>query len=295
MPIECTVRAMTVYPDDAQRIIAGTDSGIYRSNNNGVDWEKMDSPFDDLQIWSVAVDPSDPDTLFAGTRPNAFRSKSGGKSWEHLDIGVVDPCPIGIARTTNIIVDPRDSRTVWAGVEVDGMFKSLDGGDNWVHLPELGPDPFYGDIHGMALRSATDGAFFTSTPYGVSISTDEGESWELHQFPKFAGDDRWSYCRGMFIKADDPDTMFVGNGDTIPGETGAIQRTQDGGKTWAPVELPVRPNSVVYWFANNKEMPDVIVAGTLHGYVYASEDGGDTWRKLHKEFGEIRSVVVTPN
>lgn len=42
-------------------------------------------------------------------------------------------------------------------------------------------------------------------------------------------------------------------------------------------------------------MPDVIVAGTLHGYVYVSEDGGDSWRKLRKEFGEIRSVAVTPN
>ncbi len=63
---------------------------------------------EDLQIWSVAVDPSDSDTIFAGTRPNAFRSKDGGKSWEHLDIGVIDPCPIGTARTTNIIVDPRN-------------------------------------------------------------------------------------------------------------------------------------------------------------------------------------------
>ncbi len=175
------------------------------------------------------------------------------------------------------------------------MFKSLDGGDSWVHLPELGPDPFYGDIHGMALRSGSDGAFFTSTPYGVSISTDEGESWDLHELPKYNADDKWSYCRGMFIKADDPNTMFVGNGDTIPGETGAIHRTHDGGNTWEAVTLPVRPNSVVYWFANNKAIPDVIVAGTLYGYVYTSEDGGDSWKKLRKEFGEIRSMTGLTN
>jgi photosystem II stability/assembly factor-like uncharacterized protein len=295
LPTECNVRAMTVYPDSSQRIIAGTDAGIYCSNDLGVAWEKLDSPMEDLQIWSVAVDPSDTQTIFAGTRPDAFRSRDGGQSWDKLSLGVADPCPIGIARTTNMIVDPRDNRTVWAGVEVDGVFKSLDGGDNWVHLPDLGSDLFHGDIHGMALRAGSESAIFASTPYGVSSSTDEGESWELHEFPKYNEGDRWSYCRGMIIKTDDPNTMFVGNGDTIPGITGAIQRTTDGGQTWTPVNLPVEPNSVVYWFANNKDLPNVVAAASLYGYVYVSEDGGESWRKLRKEFGEIRSIAVVPN
>ena len=95
----------------------------------------------------------DPDTIFVGTRPDAFRSHDGGKSWEALSLGVTLPCPIGIPRTTNMIVDPRDHRIVWAGIEVDGVYQSRDGGDNWVHLPALGPDPFQGDIHGLALRT----------------------------------------------------------------------------------------------------------------------------------------------
>ena len=40
---------------------------------------------------------------------------------------------------------------------------------------------------------------------------------------------------------------------------------------------------------------EVIVAASLYGYVYVSEDAGDSWRKLEKEFGEVRSVAVTPN
>ena len=47
--------------------------------------------------------------------------------------------------------------------------------------------------------------------------------------------DSGSYCRGMVIKADNPEVMFVGNGDFIPGTTGAVQRTKDGGKSWEPV------------------------------------------------------------
>ena len=207
-------------------------------------------------------------------------------------MGVNMECPIGTPRTTNIVVDPRDSNTIWAGIEVDGVYKSLDGGDNWVQMPELGPDPFHGDIHGMAI---TESGVYCTSPFGFATSRDEGESWDYHYFPKFNQDDVRSYCRGMIVKPDNPDVMFVGNGDFIPGVIGCVQRTNDGGKNWAPVELPVMPNSVVYWLANNPEIPNVVAAATLFGYVYVSTDGGDEWTKLDKEFGEIRSIAVAPN
>ena len=141
LPSECNVRALTVYPDDPRRLIAGTDVGIFRSEDNGSSWQELDSPMSGTQIWSVTVDPEDSEIIFAGTRPDAFRSRDGGKSWEQLSLGVTLPCPVGIPRTTNMIVDPRDHRTVWAGIEVDGIYKSLDGGDNWIHLPDLGTTP----------------------------------------------------------------------------------------------------------------------------------------------------------
>lgn len=212
-----------------------------------------------------------------------------------LALGVTDPCPVGTPRTTAIIVDPRDHRTVWAGIEVDGIYKSLDGGDTWVHLPDLGPDPFHGDIHGMALSEGQPRSIYATTPYGIATSLDEGESWDYHEFPKYDESDRWSYCRGMQVKADDPNVIFVGNGDTTQGMTGDIQLTRDGGKTWGKVQLPVEPNSRIYWFANNPSIPNVVAAASIYGYVYVSDDGGYSWRKLRKEFGEIRTLSVMPN
>lgn len=295
LPSECNVRALRIYPDNAHRILAGTDVGLYRSEDNGVTWGKLDFPADDLQIWSVAIDPSNRDSLFVGTRPEGFRSRDGGKSWEQLSMGVNLNCPVGTPRTTNMIVDPRDPQTVWAGIEVDGVYKSLDGGETWTHLPALGPDPFHGDIHGMALRATQPLAVFATSPFGIAASTDEGESWDYHYFPKFRVEDARSYCRGVAFKADNPNVMFVGNGDTIPGVTGAIQISRDGGKSWDPASLPVEPNSVIYAFATNPALPNVIVAASLYGYVYISEDGGDSWTKGKREFGEIRSLSLTPN
>ena len=292
---ESNVRALAAYPDNPHRILAGSDNGIFRSGDNGITWEKLDSPMDDLQIWSIGIDPVDSDTIFVGTKPDGFRSRDGGKHWEQLSMGVAQPCVIGVPRITNMIVDPRDHRTIWAGIEVDGVYKSLDGGDNWVHLPDLGDDPFYGDIHGMAIGLGRQTTVYASSPYGITATVDEGESWEVHEFPKYHEGDKWSYCRGMAIKADDPNVIFVGNGDMIPGVTGAVQRSFDGGQSWEPAPLPVEPNSVIYWFATHASVPEVIAAASLYGYIYTSSDGGVSWDKLAKEFGEIRSLALTPN
>ena len=295
LPSECNVRALHVYPSNSRRILAGSDTGLFRSEDNGATWEHLDSPMENLQIWSVTTDPDDPEVIFTGTRPEGFRSRDGGRSWDKLSMGVNMACPIGIPRTTNVIVDPRDHRTIWAGIEVDGVYKSLDGGDSWIHLPDLGPDPFHGDIHGMAVSPGPTTSVYCTTPFGISTSTDEGESWDLHEFPRFHEGDARSYCRGMIVKSSDPNTIFVGNGDFIPGITGAIRRSKDGGRTWDAAELSVEPNSVVYWLSTHPDIPDVMVAGSLYGYVYVSNNGGDSWDKLKKEFGEIRSVAVTSN
>ena len=75
---------------------------------------------------------------------------------------------------------------------------------------------------------------------------------------------------------------------------GTVQRTRDGGRSWESVSLPVCPKSVVYGLGTHPARPDVVVAASLYGYVYVTEDAGDSWRKLDKEFGEVRSVAVTP-
>ena len=295
VPAEGNVRALAVYPDNPHRILAGSDDGAFSSEDNGATWEKIDSPMDGTQIWSIGIDPVDTDTLFVGTKPDAFRSRDGGKSWEQLSLGVTNPCPTGVPRTTVMMVDPRDRRTIWAGIEVDGVYKSLDGGDTWVHLPELGPDPFHGDIHSMAINPGQTTSVYATSPFGIATTTDEGESWQYHEFPKYNPGDKNSYCRGMALKVDDPNVIFVGNGDTIPGYTGDIRMSKDGGLSWDAAVLPVEPNSVIYWFATNPDVPNVIVAASLYGYLYASDDGGDTWRKLRKELGEIRTLALMPN
>ena len=290
-PLECKARALTVYPNNPRRILAGTDVGLHRSEDSGASWTKLDSPMDGLEIFSIAIDREDPDVIFAGARAAAvFRSKDGGIRWEKLPANFPEDCYIGQTRILGLTIDPRDRRNVWAGAEIGGVARSRDGGDTWTTVPPLGGDSNDSDIHCITISVGEPTRVLVACPNGVWSSTDEGETWQLSDF-------RPAYCRGMALKADDSRVVFVGNGPLVlsPEISGNIRRSRDNGYTWEDLPLPVDPNSHIDWFATNPTDPNLILASTLLGEVFSSSDGGDSWEKLRREFTQIRSIAWMPN
>jgi hypothetical protein len=95
------------------------------------------------------------------------------------------------------------------------------------------------------------------------------------------------YARGIAVKPDDPRVLFAGCGETTTGETGAVLRSGDGGQTWRSLPLPVRPNATMWGLATHPADPGRIVAWSLFGEVYVTDDAGESWRKIPREFGEI--------
>jgi photosystem II stability/assembly factor-like uncharacterized protein len=238
----------------------------------------------------LAVDPVDPDILFAGTRPTGvYRSRDGGRHWESLAVGAARECSIGEAFVTSLVVDPDDHRMVWAGVEIDGVFRSRDGGDTWTHLDGGLYDP---DIHAVTIAATEPKRLYASTAREVFTSDDLGDTWE----PLGIGE-KWPlpYARGMVVKADDPGVLFAGCGETTTGETGRVLRTANFGKNWEILPLPTQPNATVWGLVTHPAEPDRIVAFSLFGEVYVTEDAGASWRKIAREFGEIRAAAWVPN
>ena len=289
-PLESRVRALALHPKEAHSVFAGADSGLYRSQDNGASWERANAPEHSLNAWSLAVDPADPDTIYMGTSPSGlYRSRDGGQSWAQLSLDLAEECAIGTPRTTATVVDPDDSRIVWAGVEIDGVHRSLDGGDSWSRVAGGLNDP---DIHGMVVARGNPKRVITSTPREIFASSDVGESWQPMEIGrKFPA----PYCRWVAVKPDDPQVIFAACGDSAIGSSGNLQRTRDGGETWQTLPLPVEPNSPLYGFATNPANANRVLAYSLFGEIYSSEDGGDSWQKVKREFGEIRSIAWLPN
>src|SRR5437899_6959048 len=116
-----------------------------------------------LNVWKVAFDPTDPEIIFAGTRPAAlFRSTDDGRHWQKLSADIAEECPnVRIPRVTALTVDPSDHHVVWAGIEVDGVRRSTDGGDSWSRIgTDANPDP---DIHDIAVTVNGGTTVLTST------------------------------------------------------------------------------------------------------------------------------------
>ena len=296
---ETLVFALTPHPQDPKVVFAGAHDGIYRSADGGITFDAIDSPLSGKAIWSVAFDPVEPDTIFAGARPGAiFRSHDGGHKWEQLNAHFADECPnVRFPRVLSMAVDPTNHQIVWAGVEVDGVRRSLDGGETWettgaaVTPGTIGRQLNNPDIHGIVVSSASPTTVFVSTPREVFTSTDAGENWQplgvQDHFPM-------PYCRSLALKADDPNILFVANGDAARGEAGTMQRSKDRGQSWETLPLPVVPNTPMWTFATHVAEPDLMVTCSHYGQVLISEDAGDSWRKVRREFSEIRALAWVP-
>jgi photosystem II stability/assembly factor-like uncharacterized protein len=99
----------------------------------------------------------------------------------------------------------------------------------------------------------------------------------------------------LVVKADDPGVLYAGCGETTRGEKGHVLRTTNFGESWEILPLPTQPNGTVWDLATHPADANRIVAFSLFGEVYVSEDAGASWRKIAREFGEIRAAVWVPN
>jgi hypothetical protein len=292
---EETIRALVAHPNDPRLLFAGTDNGCWRSADSGDTWEQVDAPMTGMHVWSLLIDPRRPERIFAGTSPaGIFRSEDGGKRWRQLAVTMATECAGGavIPRVTCIIPDTENANGVYAGVEIDGVRRSEDGGESWTTHNE-GLTTL--DIHGLVALPAAGASpprLVATTNADIFLSDDRGANWRALQVK---GALPWGYCRGVIAAPGDPNTLFAGIGNGPPGDVGGLARSRDRGDTWEQVHLPVTPNSTIWLLTAHAAEPKIRYVASVSGYVYRSSDGGQRWEKLPNEFGEIRAILWLPS
>jgi len=286
MYLEARVWAMSTHDDVPSVLLAGTDEGVYRWSETTARWEQISTELED--VWAIVHDPEDPNTLFAGTRPaGLYRSKDGGVNWSQLaapGIAQFSDINMGPTRVTQILFDPFKRDTIWATVEIGGIYRSDDRGNTWRLLTK---GLVSGDVHGIAVAKTPAGVHrvLASTNRGLHISEDHGETWRFVEL-----DSPWQYGRAVVVRPDDPATVFLANGNGPPGNDGRLLRSKDGGDTWERLTLPGEINSTVWCIAVHPSSPRLMFVCTNLGQLFKSVDGGDSWLRLPHEFGEIRAL-----
>ena len=290
---DAIVRCLTMHPQQTEIVFAGTDLGLYRTDDGGAHWRRLDSPMNGQTVWQVAIDPVDPDLMIAGTGtptpPAIYQSADGGERWEPRAVEIAESCPaVGVPRPTAIAIDPTDHLSIWLGIEVDGVRRSQDGGATWARAAAQIANP---DVHNVLVTAGPARKVFILVNDDVWVSDDDGQSWNAvgvrQIFP-------WHYPRAIAARPDDPNVVFVTVGDTTPGRTGAIMRTCDAGRSWESLPLPGQPNSALWAITFSRTDPNLVFAGSRYGYLYRSKDGGDSWVKLWRELSEISSIAWVP-
>jgi photosystem II stability/assembly factor-like uncharacterized protein len=157
------------------------------------------------------------------------------------------------------VVDPVDRQHIWAGLEVDGVRHSKDGGKTWEVVTSGVTDP---DIHNLAITVGPPKTLLIITPREIFSSTDNGVTWEPVQARSRVS---IPYCRGVLVKADDPQVIYLGNGESAFGGLGALHRSRDRGQTWETLPLPLAPNGTIRNLATHAADLDFLLASSVNG------------------------------
>ncbi|HEY7708404.1 MAG TPA: hypothetical protein VIG57_00025 [Candidatus Entotheonella sp.] len=290
LPEQPQVRALLRHPEHPDRLFAGTQAGLYRSDDRGDHWEALDAPRTGMDVWSLTAHPHDPNVLFAGYEPCAiYRSEDGGTHWQHMNTDeVVFPhittvMPPLCKRVIDLAIDPSNPMDMYAAIEVGGLLVSRDGGDHWHALldgPYVRNNTL--DLHAVQVSAAAPGTVHIATQIAMFCGRDRGKHWEQVQVEDmFPGG---SYCRDLLVDPADPRTLYLaagaGGGGAPAGtvEAGALFRSRDLGETWERIDLGDIPPSRMGCVAIDPAVASRIACCAQRGQVYLSEDHGQTWR-----------------
>jgi photosystem II stability/assembly factor-like uncharacterized protein len=220
-------------------------------------------------------------------------------------------------RVTSVVGVPGEPNTYYAGAASGGVWKSIDGGNDWSPIFDAEPIQSIGAI---AIAPSLHSTVWVGTgePWlrsdvsigdGVFRSLDGGKTWS------HMGLEKTGRISRIVIDPTNPNIVYVaaiGTGYGPQPERGVF-RTRDGGTTWDRV-LFVDENTGASDITMDPTDPKKLIAGTWQidiktwgrksggpgSGLFVTTDGGDTWKRIvgnglpTKDVGKI-AVAIAPS
>lgn len=282
----------------------GYSIAVVRTADGGRTWRDVGPPGLSGHAWNAAFYSSRDAWVTWNNprrraRPVIYRTTDGGRTWARM--GSI-PMATLAASAPDMVTGQLGWVTAGLGVAAGSsgiaIFRTTNGGARW-QLVELtdynrhtpGAIPF-GCDKGFAVFSGTTTGWVTGTCAGGHpafwVSRDGGQTWRYQPLPPPSGHGTLTGCQ-CFLTApvftSPPNGVLWGSGIPVPHAlAAAAYLTRDGGRTWAPINLPGGRVPL--------QTPDFVDG--QHGLVlggrlsqagqaprdvrfYATTDGGATW------------------
>jgi photosystem II stability/assembly factor-like uncharacterized protein len=304
--------------------IAYTDIGLARSTDSGKTWIWWDkhswAPWRNT-CYEIAFDPETRGKMWGAfsnvhdipndniiserhghNRPGGVCiSRDFGASWKHEAQGI-PPKPV-----TSIVLDPkspRDARTLYAGVFMEGVYKSTDDGKTWMLKKNGLGHPKNMRVYRVILHR--DGTLFAiicakrpaygkplmSEGVGLYRSRDGAETWK-----KVNASRLFLYPKDFTVQPKNSNIILMGTCDSNwQDKSGGLYFSEDGGNTWQRIGRQGRQTFGGYFHPKrNGWIYMTLTEGAPGAGLWLTRDNGRTWEAFNDlPFSNIQRVVFDP-
>ena len=267
------------------RVLAGTRKGAFVLESDGKreKWDISGPHFAGWEIYHMKGSPADPNRIYASQTSGWFgqiiqRSSDGGKTWETPGGGPTkSPQGWPTGESNKFVYDtstetgkPLTTHQWYDGTQHPWEFKRV-----WHLEPSLNdPDTVYAGVEDAGLFRTTDGAHSWQEIPGLR-GHGTGPKWQ----PGAGG-----LClHTIILDPRDPGRIYI-----AISAAGAF-RTDDGGKTWKPINRGLKSQYIpdpeaeighcVHHIAMNPSRPGLLFM-QKHWDVMRSNNAGDSWTEV---------------
>ncbi|MEM1120232.1 MAG: glycosyl hydrolase [Bacteroidota bacterium] len=308
-----SVGAIAVAPSDANVIYVGMGEhpvrgvmtsfgdGVYKSTDAGKTWTNIGLE-KSRHIAAIRVHPNNPDEVFVAVQGavhgptkerGIYKSTDGGVTWKKVlyvneDTGAAD-LSMDVNNPRILYAGMWEHRrfpwTVKSGGEGSGIYKSVDGGENWEELSKgLPAEMGKVAVDVSPANSNVVYANIESHPEkgGVFRSDDAGKSWKHVCKDRVTIARSWYYIE-IFADPVNEDVVYVLNAPVL--------KSTDGGKSFK--RIPVAHTDQHDLWINADNPKNLIVAND--GGAIISFNGGKTWSSQDNQPTVQFYRVITDN
>lgn len=308
-----SIGAIKVALNDPNIVYVGTGSdgirsniihgkGVYKSIDAGKTWTHIG--LENVgQIGAVEIDPTNSNIVWVAAIGNAFKpneergiykTTDGGNTWEKVlfvsnETGFADLELLPGNPNVVYAAAWKAQRTPWTIIsggenKEGGIYKSVNGGKDWVKLEDGLPKGLIGKID-LAVAPTDSSILYAvieapGKEGGVYKSVDQGKTFTQTSSNEGLVN-RPFYYTNIELDPTNPDIVYS--------NANPLLKSVDGGKTWKRMSVPHGDNHDIWLNPNN---PDLLIQCN-DGGANISHNGGKTWStQFNQPTAEIYQVAV---